>query len=224
MKNSMLLMIIVALFNKAGAQSHIGLEQYYYCGKNQDISFVSIGYYQNAHNWYGEVRYNYEEKKTMSVYAGKTFYGDGKLSYTATPMLGVLIGQFNGGSMGVNLDLAYKSVELSSLLQYVFSKDDRSKSFMLNWTELSYQVTPFMKSGIVLQQSTVYQSSPIMEEGIFIGFSYKNWKLPVYVFSPFSKKRNYVIGINWEWQHGSSGNNNHSPAPSIKARKKLAIE
>lgn len=224
MKNSVLLMIMVALFHNAVAQSHLGLEQYYYFGKGQDISLVSIGYYQNSHNWYGEVRYNYEEKKTMSIYAGKTFYGEGKLSYTATPMLGILMGQFNGGSLGINMDITYKNIDLLSQIQYVFSNKDRNNNFFLSWSELGYQVLPFMKSGIALQQSTVYKTSLQLEGGVFIGLSYKNWEVPIYVFSPVSKGRNFVIGINWVWQHDTRTNNNHGPVPSLKGRRKLPRE
>ncbi len=216
-------MVTVVLFNNAVAQSGIGLEQYFYFGKSQDVSLVTIGYYQSAHNWYGEVRYNYEERKTMSLYAGKTFYGGKKLSYTVTPMLGVLVGQYNGGSVGTNLDVSYKNFDLLSQVQYIFSKNDRSRNFILNWSELSYQILSFLKSGMVLQQSTVYQSPLKVEAGAFIGLSYKNWELPVYVFSPFSKDRNYVIGISYAWQQGSRSNN-HGPAPSLKARKKVAVE
>ena len=217
-------MVIVVLFNNADAQSSVGLEQYCYFGKSQDVSLVSIGYYQSAHNWYGEVRYNYEERKTMSLYAGKTFYGGRKLSFSATPMLGLLVGQYNGGSVAINLDVSYKNFDLLSQVQYIFSRNDRRRNFILNWSELSYQILSFLKSGMVLQQSTVYQSPLKVEAGAFVALSYKNWELPVYVFSPFGKERNYVIGISYAWQQGSRSSNSHGPAPSLKARKKVAVE
>ena len=224
MKNSALLIIIVVFYYKAGAQSNLGLEQYFYFDKSQDVSLVSIGYYQNAQHWYGEVRYNYEEKKTMSVYAGKTFYKEGKLYCAATPMLGILVGQFTGGSLGVNLNVTLKKIALSSQLQYVCSKNDRDNNFILNWSELRYDFFTFLKSGIVLQQSTVNRPILNWEAGGLISFSYKNWELPVYVFSPASNNRNYVVGINWDWRHTTRSNNNHVPVPSLKGQRKSALE
>jgi len=224
MKNSALLIVIVFFYYEVGAQSHLGLEQYFYVDKSQDVSLVCIGYYQNAQHWYGEVRYNYEDKKTMSVYFGKTFYKEGELYFAATPMLGLLAGQFTGGSLGMNLTVTLKKIILLSQLQYVCSTKDRDKNFILNWSEIKYGFFTFLKSGIVLQQSTINRSVSTWEVGALICFSYRNWELPVYVFSPAANNRNYVIGINWDWHHTKRSNNNQVPVPSLQAQRKSALE
>ncbi len=41
-------------------QQHAGFEQYYYTGAGTSVIVPKL-YYQNRRNWFGEVRYNYEE-------------------------------------------------------------------------------------------------------------------------------------------------------------------
>lgn len=84
-------------WHKAHTQAQGGVGQYYYMGEGQPFSFVPIAYYQSSNKWYIEGRYNYEANRTMSVYAGKTFEKNAAVSYSASPIIGAVMGNFNGG-------------------------------------------------------------------------------------------------------------------------------
>ena len=106
-------MMLFALLHKADAQSKASLEQYYYMGNSKPIVVMPIADYQLKNNWYLEGRYNYEALKTGSVYIGKTFSHEGTVSYSFSPLLGTVIGQFNGGSAGEDLEVIYKNLSVS---------------------------------------------------------------------------------------------------------------
>ena len=49
--------------------------------------------------FYGEVRYNYEQLNTFGIYGGRSFIiSKPKMEHVFTPQLGVMLGDYNGGS------------------------------------------------------------------------------------------------------------------------------
>lgn len=189
-------------------QEQVGFEQYYYTGAGASVIVPRV-YYQNRHNWFGEVRYNYEELQTVSFNAGKMFSNKKSLSYTFTPYAGLVLGRMNGGTIGSNINLEYSSLFFSSESQYTFSVNERAENFFFNWSELGYQITGLVYSGIALQLTHPFEIKNNWEPGIMLGFTYKSWTFPLYAFNPTNNKRNYVLGINWEWDHKNHKTPNH---------------
>src|SRR5258705_8885247 len=99
MKKSLLTIIwsIMMLLN-ASAQWKAGIEQYNYIGAQSTGSFVPSVHLQSKNNWYAELRYNYENAQTLSLYGGKTFEDGNGLDYQITPMVGFSTGKFTGVS------------------------------------------------------------------------------------------------------------------------------
>lgn len=194
-------MILVMLHPIAYTQVHGGIEQYYYYSGSGPSTIVPRAYYQSTKNWYAEVRYNYEELETFSVNGGRTFSKEGRISYSVTPVAGLVFGRINGGSIGSNINAEYRDLFFSSELQYTFSIEDRAADFFFNWSELGYQVTGLVYAGFALQFTHPYETSNSLEPGVMVGFTFKNWSFPVYLFNPGSNNRNFVLGINWEWKH-----------------------
>ncbi len=194
-------MISVLIYHTAICQSCIGFEQYYYTGERTGPALVSRIYGQNDRQWYGELRYNYEGKQTGSLYAGKKFSKDDDLSYSFTPIAGLVMGKLKGGSAGINIALNGKHIYFSSVSQYTVSSDDRRSNFFFNWAELGYQLSERLYAGLALQQTCPYKTSIKWETGIQMGFSFKHFTIPFYSFSPWSDKRYFVLGVSAEWKH-----------------------
>src|SRR5450755_630836 len=117
MRNSILMITFIMLYNMVKSQSHGGIEQYYYAGAGVSTIVPKV-YYESPHNWYSEVRYNYEELQTVSFNAGKIFSHKKLLSYSVTPFAGIVLGRLNGGTLGLNIKMDYKSLFFSSESQY----------------------------------------------------------------------------------------------------------
>jgi hypothetical protein len=201
-KAIMILPFTILLTVKCKSQDHGGVQQYYYSGDGAS-SIVPKIYYQSNNNWYGDVRYNYEEMQTLSLNAGKTFSRHGNmLSYSITPVAGLVLGKLNGISIGTNVETDYRDLFFSAESQYTFSTGDRSRNLFFNWSECGYQFTNRIYGGMALQVTHYYDLKNIWEPGIMMGLTYRNWTFPVYFFSPFSSSMNFVTGINWDWTHG----------------------
>lgn len=199
MKKVMLLIMLSGLWHKAHTQSHGGVQQYYYMGERQTFTFVPVVYYQTSSNWYIEGRYNFEALKTFAVYAGKTFEKEAALSYSLSPVAGLVAGRFKGGSVGGNIESDYNRFFLSSQFQYTFSIQDRTENFMYIWSDIGYEAFSNISAGFSVQQTSLYKERSMFEKGIFITASFKKWSLPFYVFSPTTRDRYFVLGLNCDW-------------------------
>lgn len=199
MKKVILLIMLSGLLHKTHAQSQGGFEQYYFMGERQAFTMVPIVYYETSKSWYMEGRYNYEAENTMSVYAGKTFEKKSEISYSASPIIGVVMGKFNGGSVGLNGEGDYKKCSFSSQLQYTFSLQNKTENFLYCWSDFSYQALNNMYAGISIQQTNLYQEHSKIEKGFFIKGAFRKWTVPLYVFSPSTKDRYFVLGLTCDW-------------------------
>jgi hypothetical protein len=130
---------------------------------------------------------------------GKNFSKEGKVNYALTPMLGIVFGKFNGGSIALNLDVEYKKTFVSMQTQYTASSENVTDNFFFNWTEIAYQPLQWFYTGVSTQQTKGYKASFKSEYGVLIGIVIKKITIPVYVFNPLNKNRNFIVGINAEW-------------------------
>ncbi|MEO6330458.1 MAG: hypothetical protein ABIO55_16100 [Ginsengibacter sp.] len=187
------------LYNVTISQTHGGVEQYYYPGNKRISAIVPRVYFQNKKNWYGEVRYNYDDLETISFNAGKTFSNDDIISYTVTPIAGIMAGKSTGALLGLNGELDYKKLFFTAESQYAFSAKSRTGNFFYNWSELGYQVTGNIYTGLALQVTRLYKTTSSIEPGFMTGASFNNWTFPMYIFNPMNNSRYFVLGINIEW-------------------------
>ncbi|WP_419801412.1 hypothetical protein [Mucilaginibacter sp.] len=198
--------ILCGLWHNLPAQSRAGVEQYYYMGNYQTFAFVPVVYYQSAKKWYAEGRFNYEALNTMALYGGKTFDKTGVISYTASPLLGIVLGEMNGGSVGLNLEADYHRLSFNTQSQYTFSAQQRTNNFVYSWSDLTYRVSGRFAAGASLQQTKLYHVNGAFDTGILLKPAYKSWAFPLYLFRPESKERYFVLGINYEWENNHAKN------------------
>lgn len=199
MKKVMLLIMLSGWWHKAYTQIQAGVGQYMYMGEGQPFSLVSVVYCQTRKNWYLEGRYNYEALKTISLYAGRTFEKKSKLSYSLSPVIGAVIGRFNGGSVGANSECDYKKFFFSSQFQYTFSVHNRNDNFFYSWSDLSCLMANNIYAGISVQQTNLYKVKYKLEKGFFLKTIINRWTFPLYVFNPALKERYFVLGLTCDW-------------------------
>lgn len=182
------------------AQVTGSIEQIYYFDEDGSFAIGPIAKLQHDKKLHLEVRYNYEEKRTVSFYVGKCFSEDSEFSYSIVPIIGGVAGRFNGWSGGLNLDLEYKNFYLSSQSQYTFSADDEVNNFYFTWSELGYQPLNWFYGGVALQETVFPQTNKyVTYPGFVIGFIYKKWTLPVYGFKTGENTQAFVCSIIFEW-------------------------
>jgi hypothetical protein len=180
---------------RAVSQKSIGLEQSVYYSKQTSFTFVPVISLQSKKGWCAETRFNYEDIQTVSLHFGKTFSKESGLSYSLTPMLGGLIGNTNGVSLGSNIELNYKKLNWLTQTQYVFSKQD----FIYTWSELFYSPAKWLYMGSVLQHTYLKDSGHVWEPGVGIGFSVKNLSITAYDFVALSSNsQTFVVSLAFQ--------------------------
>jgi hypothetical protein len=183
------------------SQPAVSVEQYYFTrAGGSEGTMTPMANFTSSSNWYGEARYNFDELNTFSLYAGKRFSGRGNLSWDATPLIGGLMGQMNGGSVGVHFGMDYRKLFFASQSQYSFSVENNNDRYFYNWSEFGYNATSWFYAGLALQQTNIYKSPGKLEPGCMVGFSISNWTIPFYAFNTGEQQRYFVMGVNWQWE------------------------
>jgi hypothetical protein len=206
--NKRLLIFILSMiaYHSSIAQWKAGIGQYIYSGMQLSGEIVPVCHIQTADNWYAELRYNYEEAKTLSLYGGKIFSGGNELQYSITPMAGFSTGRFTGISFAFNADAEWKNFFISSQTQNsltVKKKDSiavkkNADSFFFSWSELGYNLSDHFFAGLAMQY-TRQTGKNDFEPGFLAGLNFKNLSFPFYVFSPFRSGRYFVLGVEYEF-------------------------
>lgn len=177
------------------------VEHYFFTPAPGSTGMVTpMANFTSSNNWYGEARYNFDELNTFSFYAGKKFSGGNNFSWEATPVVGGLMGQMTGGALGMNFEMGYKRLFLLSQSQYCFSIENNDDKYFYNWLEMGVEATGWLYAGLALQQTNIYRTEGKMEPGCMIGFSIKNWTIPLYAFNTSEQERYFVLGLTWQWE------------------------
>ena len=184
----------------AAAQTKSGVESYHSLSRNEAYVWMPVLNYTSKHGFYGEARYNYEELQTGSLYAGKNFTGGKKINYSVTPMLGVVFGKYNGGSVAANVDFEYEKIFFSAQLQYTVNKENKEENFFYNWSELGSKIGNKFYGGISIQQTKLYADKMSADMGLLLGFETGKITVPLYLFNPLNEKRNVILGLIIEWE------------------------
>lgn len=170
-------------------------------------TWMPVLHYQSKNGNYIELRYNYEDYKTASVFAGKRFSGGNNLQYEITPMVGLSAGIFTGYSLAGNFNASWKSFFVSVESQYSISGTTASQDFFFNWSELGYNLHKNFFIGTSVQYTAGKGYSQI-EPGLFAGFEAGNVSVPVYLFHSGNRNSLLVIGVSYEFKFEHKQKNN----------------
>ncbi len=182
----------------AFSQAKSGVENYNLLGQGNEYVWMPVVHYQTKKGMYAELRYNYEDIKTLSLYAGKTFTGGSAFQYSFTPMTGYCIGKFTGLSFATNAEAEWKDFYLSTQTQYSMATKKDIANFFFSWSEVGYNVFRNFFAGLAVQY-TRQQGANDIQPGFVAGLNFKNISIPLYMFSPFQPGRYIVLGFIYEY-------------------------
>ena len=185
---------------QVSAQARSGMENYHQVGEEQSYLWIPMVHYTAASGFYAEMRYNYEDAATLSVFAGKSFtINKNRFSGNLVPMLGYSTGNFKGLSIALNSEFILGTFFFSSQMQYSHALNADSRSFYFNWSETGFSLSDRIDAGLAVQY-TLDSKGGDFEPGIVAGFNAGAFSFPVYLFRPFDKKQFIIAGLNYEFQ------------------------
>jgi hypothetical protein len=142
-----------------------------------------------------EGRYNYEARDTGSAWFGWNFSFGHELKFGFTPMVGGVFGQTNGVATGLTIELEWGPLALWSQSEYVFDLADSSNDYFYVWSELSVTGPEWLRVGMVLQRTKVFETSTQVQGGPLVGLTF--WKLSAtaYLFAPAQPDQFVVVAL-----------------------------
>ncbi|NIG54030.1 hypothetical protein [Chitinophaga sp. Cy-1792] len=139
------------------------------------------------HNWlHAETRYNYEDVRTASFFAGYWLGVGNKLRLDAAPMIGFVVGQTNAFAPALEFTLTYWKLTLYSEQELIINYEGKDESYLYSWNELTYAVTRKLFLGISGQRTRLYQSGLDLQKGPMVKYLFGKFTGTFYAFNPFS--------------------------------------
>lgn len=191
--------MLVLVCSAAFAQAKSGLENYNQLNRDNEYQWMPIAHYQSAGGFYAEMRYNYEDTKTFSLYGGRTFAAGKDVALSFTPMIGFSAGNFSGLSLAANTELEWKNWYLSSQMQYSMSLSNSATGFYFCWSEAGFSIARNFFTGLAVQ-FTRQDGANDFQPGLLAGLNFGNVSVPLYIFSPFRSGQYVILGINYEYE------------------------
>jgi hypothetical protein len=142
-----------------------------------------------------ETRYNYEDRDSVSFFAGANFEFGDNLKLALTPMLGGLAGNTEGIIPALEADFTAGIFGAYAEAEYVFDLGDSSSKYFYMWSELSLWPTEWLRAGVVTQRTRVYKTERDIQRGLLLGFSFKRLEGTVYFFNPGSDDHFTVVSL-----------------------------
>jgi hypothetical protein len=142
-----------------------------------------------------ETRYAYEDRKSISFFAGANFEFGTAAKLAVTPMIGGLVGQVDGVIPALELDFTVWRFEAYGEAEYVFDLDDSSSNYVYVWSELSLWPTESLRAGMVSQRTRVHRRERDVQHGPLVGVAFSRLEAAFYLFSPGSDDRLAVLSV-----------------------------
>ena len=147
-----------------------------------------------------EVRYNYEDVKATSVFAGWNFEFGRTVTFAITPIAGFVTGSLDGGIVGVKADVTWRRLEAYTEGEFVMPGDGEPR-YLYNWSEFSVWLTDWLRSGVATQRTRTFRrfrSTRDVEPGLLVGVAGSRVEAALYAFNPWSDDRYFVasVGVN----------------------------
>ena len=165
----------------------------------QERNYVQPTFTADGDRLHLEVRYNYEDLRTASVWVGYTFEGGSTLSWELTPMLGGVFGATNGTAPGFKGSLTWWKLDFYTEGEYVFDAGDSSDSYFYNWSELGVTPVDGLRCGMVTQRTRVYEMGRYIQRGPFVGVAYRSLEATAYLLDADRGKPIVVVAATVEW-------------------------
>ena len=142
-----------------------------------------------------EGRLNYEALSTGSAWAGYNFSVGDTLTFEISPMVGAVFGDTTGVGLGYKGSLAWRSVDLSSETEFVFDAGTSADNFLYTWSEIGWTPVSWLRTGLAVQRTKVYQTEFDIQRGVFAAVSLRRVDISAYVFNPDSSPT-VVLGVS----------------------------
>jgi hypothetical protein len=146
-----------------------------------------------------ETRYAYEDRKSLSFFAGPTFEFGDTVTVSVTPMIGGVVGDLDGVIPAAEATLSWRRLEAYGEAEYVFDLNDSSSKFFYMWSEVSVWATDWLRAGVVTQRTRTYRADREVQRGLLAGVAVARVNGTFYWFNPGADDGFGVFSVGVSW-------------------------
>jgi len=146
-----------------------------------------------------EARYNYEDLRTASLWAGATWAGGSRFLWDVTPMAGLVFGRTDGLAPGLEMTLGYWKLEWYSESEFVIGFNSREEDFFYTWSNFSLNLLENAQISIAVQRTLAFESDVDIGRGPFIGGTFRNFSCTFYSYNRHRDDRYFILEADVAW-------------------------
>ena len=155
--------------------------------------FFNPTFYARHQTLHLEGRFNYEDRHTTSLWAGKRFKFGKPVEFVIVPMGGLVFGNTSGIAPGLETEIIYKKFDFYSESEYLFDFDSKENNFFYMYSELAIRPIKPIRTGIIAQRTKIFESEFEIQHGIFAEYYFRRWRAGIFYFNPFNSDENFWI-------------------------------
>ena len=142
-----------------------------------------------------EARYNYEALNSGAGFVGFNVGWGERVQLHLTPMIGAVVGDLDGWVPALRWTLGWWKLEVSSESEIVFDLADPGDSFFYNWSELGILPFEWLRAGIAIQRSRIFETPLDIQRGLFVSGTFRLVTVSLYEFNAFWTTPTWVAGL-----------------------------
>jgi len=146
-----------------------------------------------------ESRYNYEDRESVSAFAGWNFQAGKQVTLALTPMAGAVVGDTQGIVPGLEVTLSFWRVELYGEGEYVIDTGHVDDSYFYNWSELTIAPVDWLRAGLATQRTRTLHDPRDIQRGILAGLTFGRLEGTFYYFNPGSSDHYLVFSLGLDF-------------------------
>jgi hypothetical protein len=155
--------------------------------------FFNPTFYARHGKLHLEGRYNYEDFRTTSLWAGRRFEFGKSVKFVLVPMGAVVFGNTNGMAPGLEMEIIFKKFDLYSESEHVFDFRSKANNFFYQYGELAFRPIHALRGGMIVQRTKLIESKRELQRGAFAEYYFGKLRAGIFYFSPFSPDDHYWI-------------------------------
>ena len=147
-----------------------------------------------------EVRYNYEDLETASLFFGGTMSVGEDVALTVVPLFGLIGGNTIGVAPGAEVTIEWWRLMFYDEVEYILDAQERTDNFFYAWIEATISPTDWLRTGFVGQRTKLYDTSSDIDKGLLVEAAYRKASLGLHWFNPDRPEdRVFLLAVGYEF-------------------------
>ncbi len=184
--------------SSAGSPWGGSIAGYYYAFPHETDVVMAVAR-ANHKSFHLEARYNYEDRRTASAFAGWNLTWGDAFTVDLTPMAGAAFGNSKGIIPALEMSLGYNAFDFYAEAEYLVDPADAANNFAYTWLELGISPIDPLRAGFVAQRTRIFESPLELDRGLFAQMKQGAGTASLYAFNLFTDSWFVVIGIEIGW-------------------------